>query len=82
MRLVLYASCGAVVYDKFAARRAGLQRVPEAYFYALALVASAPALAATLLALWVCNHKTRKTSFKIRWAAAAAANQLARLWWR
>ena len=39
-------------------------------------VGDAAALIATLLCLWAANHKTRKSSFKLRWAAAAAAGLL------
>ena len=75
MRPVLVLACACVCYDKFASKHS-LARVPENAFYLLAFVGDAAALVATLLCLWVANHKTRKSSFKLRWAAAAAAGLL------
>jgi|TARA_B100000405_G_C16450210_1_gene325047 uncharacterized membrane protein YsdA (DUF1294 family) len=75
MRPVLVVACACVCYDKFASKHS-LARVPENAFYLLAFVGDAAALVATLLCLWAANHKTRKSSFKLRWAAAAAAGLL------
>ena len=62
----------AYAYDKWAAPREG-RRIPERTLHLLAAIGGTPA---ALAGQWLFHHKTRKTSFQIRFWLIASAQVL------